>query len=77
MSSRDESRQLGDPDPAHAHHTGWAVLAHTFLATLLPEQQAWLRQERERDPRAYPSALLLPVPDDEVLAALDEVMRRG
>ncbi len=66
-----------DIDPTHPHHTGWLVRAGAFLATLSPEHQAWLRLERERDPRAYPDALLLPAPEEVILAALDEVMRRG
>jgi hypothetical protein len=42
-----------------------------------PGHQTWLRRERERHPRAYPGALLLPATDEDVLAALDAVMRRG
>ena len=66
-----------DLDPTDPDHTGWAAQVTAFLVTLSPEHQAWLRRVRDLDPRAYPGALLLPAPDDQVLAALDAVMRRG
>ena len=66
-----------DIDPTHPDHMGWAVRCSAFLATLLPEHQAYLRQERERHPRAYPDELLLPASDEQILAKMDEVMRRG
>ena len=50
---------------------------HSFLVTLGPEHQDWLRLQRQLHPRAYPDALLLPATDEQILAALDEVMRRG
>ncbi|AWM36967.1 hypothetical protein GobsT_51530 [Gemmata obscuriglobus] len=66
-----------DLDPTHPDHTGWAVQALAFLGTLRPEHQAWLRDQRERFPGAYPDALLLPATDEQIVAALDQVMRRG
>jgi hypothetical protein len=67
----------GDIDPMHPDHMGWMCRMHVFLIMLTPEHQAWLRLQRELDPRSYPGDLLLPAPEDEILAALDEVMRRG
>jgi hypothetical protein len=68
---------VADIDPNHPNHMGWACLCHVFLITLAPEHQAWLRRAREHDPRAYPGELLLPASEDQILATLDEVMRRG
>ncbi|MDY3563396.1 hypothetical protein R5W23_004899 [Gemmata sp. JC673] len=64
-------------DQKHPDHTGWAVQALTFLGTLQPEHQAWLRDQRERHPYAYPDQLLLPASEEQIEAALDEIMRRG
>ena len=66
-----------DLDPTHPYHTGWAAQALAFLGTLQPEHQAWLRDQRERFPGAYPDALLLPATEEQIGAALDQVMRRG
>lgn len=66
-----------DLDPTHPHHTGWVSRVHAFLITLSSEHQTWLRAERERDPRAHPGAVLMPAPEEQILAALDAVMRRG
>ena len=68
---------VADIDPRHPEHMGWAVLASAFLSTLVPEHQAWLRVQRQLHPRAYPDALLSPATDEQILAALDQVMRRG
>ena len=66
-----------DVDPAHPDHTGWLCRMHAFLGTLTPEHQARLGLQRQLHPRAYPDALLLPASEEEILAVLDEVMRRG
>lgn len=68
---------VGDIDPAHPEHTGWLCRMHAFLVTLGPEHQEWLRVQRQLHPRAYPDAVLLPATDEEILGALDEVMRCG
>jgi hypothetical protein len=66
-----------DIDPCDPDHTGWLCQMHVFLMELGPEHQAWLKAQRELDPRAYPDALLMPASDEVILAALDETMRRG
>lgn len=68
---------VGDIAPDGPDHVGWLTQLVAFLGTPAPEGQEWLRRERERAPGSYPDALLLPATDDEILSALDEVMRRG
>lgn len=68
---------VDDLDPTDPDQTGWLVRLHAFLDTLGPEHQEWLRGQRQLHPRAYPDAVLLPATDEEIWAALDEVMRRG
>ena len=68
---------IADIDPTHPDHLGWLARVMAFVTTLTPQHQQWLRQQRELTPGCYPDALLLPATNDEILAALDAVMRWG
>ena len=71
------SFSAADIDRTDPHQLGWAARLNAFLVTLSPGHQAWLRRERERDGLLHPGELLLPVGGEQILAALDAVMRRG
>ncbi|MBP3954831.1 hypothetical protein J8F10_05985 [Gemmata sp. G18] len=68
---------VDDLDRTNPNHTVWLAQMSAFLQTLKPEHQAWLRLVHERHPGAYPDQLLLPASDEQILEALDAVMRRG
>ncbi len=69
--------KVGDLDRTNPNHTGWLSQMCAFLQTLQPEHQSWLRLVHERHPGAYPGQILLPATDEQILDALDAVMRRG
>ncbi|WP_439630637.1 hypothetical protein [Gemmata sp.] len=58
-----------DLDPRHPHHSGWLATAVAFLGTLTPEHRAW-------EAEAGIKGEVLDS-DNDMLAALDAVMRRG
>ncbi|AMV25217.1 hypothetical protein VT84_12530 [Gemmata sp. SH-PL17] len=68
---------VDDLDRTNPNHTGWLAQMCAFLQTLEPDHQAWLRLAHEQHPGAYPGQLLLPATDEQILEALDAVMRRG
>ncbi|AMV25165.1 hypothetical protein VT84_12270 [Gemmata sp. SH-PL17] len=68
---------VDDLDRTNPNHTGWLAQMSAFLQTLEPDHQAWLRLVHERHSGAYPGQILLPASDEQVLEALDVVMRRG
>ena len=67
-----------DIDRTNFDHMTWMSRVSVFLVTLGPEHQAYLRSERKLNGRAaYPGEVLLPATGAQILAALDETMRRG